>query len=583
MSIYIDGIGISGYRSFGKNLQRIGPFKQFNLFAGPNNSGKSNILRFLDEHYWDLSTEGQRQSEFGEMDHCRSDGVTSVSYEFALNLEGDNFKQVREFYAKRGTSGDPLFSDVQKVLASKTLSQGKGVAWFKYTASALGQRIQLDNGLVDKLIDEKIMDTAEWSDLWRSMTRQGSGALREHWVPEVLSNLSPIERLSPPKIDLIPAFREVGNSGSNAVDHSGGRLIGDLASLQHLNLDVPHRGESFERINKFLRYVTGDGTARLEITHDPMTILVQMGGRVLPLTSLGTGIHEVVIIAAEATVLAKQVICIEEPELHLHPILLKKLAAYLIAETENQYFISTHSAHLLDTPEAAIFHVRLEDGLSVVTPAITNTQKSHICDTLGYRASDILQSNALIWVEGPSDRIYLRHWISALDPSLKEGIHYMIMFYGGRLLNHLSADDAEVDEFISMRHINRHSSIMIDSDISTPEEGINATKMRVRDKIDTGPGFAWITQGREIENYVEQNLIVEAIKSVHPQASRFAKGGQFENVVKCKVSDTSKRKVADKIKVARYVTSKPANLDVLDLKKQVTRLVKFIKQSNGLE
>ena len=61
-----------------------------------------------------------------------------------------------------------------------------------------------------------------------------------------------------------------------------------------------------------------------------------------------------------------------------------------------------------------------------------------------------MQANSVIWVEGPTDRIYLNHWIQPVDPALKEGLHYSIMFYGGRLLSHLTANDPEVDEFISL-------------------------------------------------------------------------------------------------------------------------------------
>ena len=87
-----------------------------------------------------------------------------------------------------------------------------------------------------------------------------------------------------------------------------------------------------------------------------------------------------------------------------------------------------------------------------------------ICVDLGYRASDLLQANCIIWVEGPSDRIYLKYWLKAYDPDLVEGVHYTIMFYGGRLLRHLSADDEEIDEFINLRRINQNLVIIIDSD-----------------------------------------------------------------------------------------------------------------------
>jgi predicted ATPase len=48
---------------------------------------------------------------------------------------------------------------------------------------------------------------------------------------------------------------------------------------------------------------------------------VHKDNNVLPLTSLGMGIHEVIILAVAATVIRNQVVCIEEPEIHLHPLL----------------------------------------------------------------------------------------------------------------------------------------------------------------------------------------------------------------------------------------------------------------------
>jgi hypothetical protein len=86
-----------------------------------------------------------------------------------------------------------------------------------------------------------------------------------------------------------------------------------------------------------------------------------------------------------------------------------------------------------------------------------------------------------------------------VNSNLREGIDYTIMFYGGRLLNHLSPDDPDVDEFISLRRLNRHLAVAIDSDKAKQSGKINTTKRRIVDSMKD-PGLVWVTQGRNIEN-----------------------------------------------------------------------------------
>src|SRR4029078_1131837 len=123
---------------------------------------------------------------------------------------------------------------------------------------------------------------------------------------------------------------------------------------------------------------------------------------------------------------------------------------------------------------------------------------------------------AVIWVEGPSDRIYVRHWIKAVAPDLTEGIHYSIMFYGGRLLSHLSANDDDVTEFINLRSLNQHLALIMDSDKASEQDPINDTKQRLQREFARAPGCAWVTSGREIENYVDHEILQRAVQSTHP-------------------------------------------------------------------
>jgi hypothetical protein len=132
-----------------------------------------------------------------------------------------------------------------------------------------------------------------------------------------------------------------------------------------------------------------------------------------------------------------------------------------------------------------------------------------------------MQANFVIWVEGPSDCIYICHWQSLMAPEVSEGIDYSVMFYGGRLLSHLSMernDDAELstDEFVKLLRINQHSDIVIDSDKDSKRSEINATKRRSAEEYQRQGVLCLVTKGREIENY----LAPEAIEQVNESLTK---------------------------------------------------------------
>ncbi|BCA56697.1 hypothetical protein W02_38370 [Nitrospira sp. KM1] len=147
------------------------------------------------------------------------------------------------------------------------------------------------------------------------------------------------------------------------------------------------------------------------------------------------------------------------------------------------------------------------------------------------------------------------------------------MFYGGRLLSHLSADDKEIEDFISLRRLNRWLSIVIDSDKKNSKAAINATKRRVQAEFDSGPGFSWITAGREIENYIKATTLEDAVKGLYGSKAILRGRNKYSHRL-CEHYD--------KVKVAHAIAQKSADLLMLDLEEKIQSLVKFICAANDL-
>jgi putative ATP-dependent endonuclease of OLD family len=218
----------------------------------------------------------------------------------------------------------------------------------------------------------------------------------------------------------------------------------------------------------------------------------------------------------------------EELENNLHPALQRRLLRFLhdfSKQRESHFFLTTHSPVEIDyfarDIDAQILHVTNDGSGAKVRPVSAYSGGKTILDDLDIRASDILQSNGIIWVEGPSDRAYLNRWIELFtDGALREGAHYQILQYGGSLLAQLDADSpGKPSETIHILTTNRNAAVLMDSDKKTAEETLEGTKMgktkrRIIEELKRVDGLSWVTAGRTIENYIPDAVLATTLTAV---------------------------------------------------------------------
>jgi hypothetical protein len=555
----LTGIELRNFRSIGDDPVVLTPWRKCNILIGQNNAGKSNVIRAVQR----ISDRLKGEGDLSSLDlHRRS---PENDFRFRLYFECD------------------APEDEELASLAKTTVYYFDLSW------PIGQVPTVTDHSFAYIEDfnraNKLIGHLAGVHFTR---RVGTAGIREVFLKHKDRIWGKFHRIVP-AVHTIPEFRQIQSGSAYTLD--GANLIELLASYQHPEDGKDQDRDKFDRIEGFVRRLLHLPKAVLEVTHDKTTIMLTSNGLRLPLASYGTGVHELVILVTAVLSVEDAICCIEEPEIHLHPRLQREFIDFIATETKNQYLISTHSPtfiNAIDAPDSMqVFHLRLENGATVGGPILGDEDSLLALHDLGVKASDILQSNCILWVEGPSDRVYLERWFDLIAPELVEGQDYSIMFYGGRLLSHLCADRDKVpDELIHILRINQNAVVVMDSDQKQAGAHLGKTKRRVREECKRSGGICWVTDGREIENYLPERVIVAACEELVEKQIKISIGRyeKFEDALSQALKTARAKRLdyaGDKVKYARKIVQH-FGIDDMEkpLRKHIERIVAKIKSWN---
>lgn len=504
-----------------KEVKFLEPISKINIFVGSNNSGKSRFLRLLSSQanqevqqnsldlkstVSELSSIIDKIQDFMRVQHLvRISGVDletfkslQLSLDDLLTLGADRYEKLRT-----------QFADLSRGIVKLDTKTG-----------------QIISTGVGKLIHEK-----------------ANYLCRE--AKKVLDKLPTQTLANSPKKVYIPTLRGLRPLDANHTDlyaqrtkqdyyedsESAPEIFTGLSLYQQLiNLLLGNNTER-NRIQSYQNFISetlyeGAPIALIPKPHEKI-IVVKIGKeKEQPIHLLGDGIQSAIILSFLPFVRQEQTFFfIEEPEMYMHPGLQRKILNFFNSLEQHTFFLTTHSNHFLDITidikDASIFtfnKILGESDEEEIIPNFTieavDSGNESSLELLGVRNSSVFLVNATIWVEGITDRWYLRRMLnsymnyleesSELDLRLEEDTHYSFVEYGGANITHWSFLDYE-DHPIEVKRLCAKAIVIIDKDGEKKEKRKDDLEKVLDDQLI-------ILQCREVENLLPYKVIKEVVK-----------------------------------------------------------------------
>lgn len=525
-----DFITINKDYSIINSINPLGMLSKINIFIGENNSGKSRFLRSLfSTQYYSLSKDGFES--FYEAIKRKLPSDPYREYSSCIEALNDFYKKIGKQKSIYSNVDNDFFENLKRV--SVVVSDGA-----KYYFPIL-------RGFKDykTIINNKLN-----AFLNSTHSIQNTDAIN-HYIS--------LLNLETKGLDDFDIYREIivheyfkGKKSSDNNILTGGKLYHEIKSMLLGDSEQRRLIEDFQEFlkdNFFREY----GSVQLIPKEAEKILYVKIGDDERPIYDWGDGTQQLIIIFYSLFIHKDEknkVFFIEEPEIYLHPGILRKFIEVINLDIfkNHQYFITTHSNIILDTSadsniDMSIFKFnkvknKKPNESEFVIEQCNNGDVS-LLNELGVRNSSVFLSNCSIWVEGITDRLYLKHYLNLYlqkhpeKTQYRENIDFTFIEYGGGNITHFNFEDKNSSDNINAKYINSKIFLIADNDNSAPTTAKGIRKARYKEVL--GERFYELSVV-EVENLISKNVLKEVLLQQNPTKAdlindKFAKALKFEN------------------------------------------------------
>jgi putative ATP-dependent endonuclease of OLD family len=396
---------VNNYRSITKAYRL--PMRQSTVLLGPNNEGKSNILKALVTGLEVLRDLRMYKIRHGRVQASRRDlGGYSWERDYPISLQSKHPNSESVFNLEFELTSDEIDEFYDEVKSSLNgslpiqLSLGKKDPSFKVVKKGPGgPALSKKDDLIAQFVSKRINIT---------------------YIPSVRT-YGQAETIVSAIVDKELKTVEQQQAYQNA--------LAEVAKIQQPVLDQISKSIT-ETLRVFLPNVTNvkvtiSDEARYSALRRSCEIIVD-DGTPTPLARKGDGVQSLAALSlmrhsSETGALGRQLIlAIEEPESHLHPSAIHQLRSVLAEIAgKNQIIMTTHCPLFVD-------RTTVKSNIIVYqNKAVPAKDVREIRDILGVRASDNLQHAELILlVEGEEDKLALNALLTQHAPALKTSLEH---------------------------------------------------------------------------------------------------------------------------------------------------------------